>query len=65
MTHEHEHVRELRHQAEEQPEIRKRLWKRQLLQQSTYKTEIHELYTEMLNYEGEVRDAFALSSQHV
>ena len=42
-------IRELRRQAEEQPEIQKRLWKRQLSQQSTYKAEIHELYTEMLN----------------
>ena len=50
MAHEHEHaIRELRRQAEEQPEIQKRLWKRQLSQQSTYKAEIHELYTEMLN----------------
>ena len=50
MTHEHEYaIRELRRQAEEQPEIQKRLWKRQLSQQSTYKAEIHELYTEMLN----------------
>ena len=50
MIHEHEHaIQELRRQAEEQPEIQKRLWKRQLSQQSTYKAEIHELYTEMLN----------------
>ena len=50
MTHEHEDaIRELRRQAEEQPENQKRLWKRQLSQQSTYKAEIHELYTEMLN----------------
>ena len=50
MTHEHEYaIQELRRQAEEQPEIQKRLWKQQLSQQSTYKAEIHELYTEMLN----------------
>ena len=34
---------------EEQPELHKVLWRRQLSQQSTYKAEIHELYTEMLN----------------
>ena len=50
MTHEREHaIQELRRQAEEQPEIQQRLWKRQLSQQSTYKADIHELYTEMLN----------------
>ena len=44
MAHEHEYaIQELRRQAEEQPEIQKRLWKRQLSQQSTYKAEIHEL----------------------
>ena len=42
-------IQELRRQAEEQPAIQKTLWKRQLSQQSTYKAEIHELYTEMLN----------------
>ena len=40
---------ELRRQADEQPNIRKPLWKRQLSQQSTYRAEIHELHTEMLN----------------
>ena len=50
MTQEHEYaIQELRRQAEEQPAIQKLLWKRQLSQQSTYKAEIHELYTEMLN----------------
>ena len=50
MTREHEYaIQELRHQAEEQPAIQKTLWKRQLSQQSTYKAEIHELHTEMLN----------------
>ena len=29
--------------------IQKLLWKRQLSQQSTYRAEIHELHTEMLN----------------
>ena len=50
MTQEHEYaIQELRRQAEEQPAIQKTLWKRQLSQQSTYKAEIHELYTEMRN----------------
>ena len=42
-------VQELRRQADEQPDFRKLLWKRQLSQQSTYRAEIHELHTEMLN----------------
>ena len=50
MTQEHElAIQEFRRQAEEQPELHKSLWRRQLSQQSTYKAEIHELYTEMLN----------------
>ena len=50
MTQEHElAVQEFRRQAEEQPELHKVLRRRQLSQQSTYKAEIHELYTEMLN----------------
>ena len=50
MTHEHElAIQEFRRQAEEQPELHKLLWRRQLSQQSTYKAEIHELYAEMLN----------------
>ena len=50
VTQEHElAIQELRRQVEEQPAIQKTLWKRQLSQQSTYKAEIHELYTEMLN----------------
>ena len=36
-------------QAEEQPELRKLFWRRQRSQQSTYKAEIHELCSEMLN----------------
>ena len=49
-TQEHDRaIQELRHQAEEQPALHKTLWRRQLSQQSTYKAEIHELYTEMLN----------------
>ena len=42
-------IQELRRQAAEQPDIQKLLWKRQLSQQSTYRAEIHELQTEMLN----------------
>ena len=42
-------IQELSRQAEEQPATHKSLWRRQLSQQSTYKAEIHELYTEMLN----------------
>ena len=50
MTQEHElAIQELRRQAEEQPAIQKTLWKRQLSRQSTYRAEIHELYTEILN----------------
>ena len=50
MTQEHEFaIQELRRQAEEQPALHKSLWRRQLSQQSTYKAEIRELYTEMLN----------------
>ena len=50
MTREHEYaIQELRRQTEEQPAVQKLLWKHQLSQQSTYKAEIHELYTEMLN----------------
>ena len=46
MTQKHElAIQELRRQAA----IQKTLWKRQLSQQSTYKAEIHELHTEMLN----------------
>ena len=50
MTQEHEFaIQELRRQAEKQPALHKSLWRRQLSQQSTYKAEIHKLYTEMLN----------------
>ena len=50
VTHEQElAIQECRRQAEEQPELHKLLWRRQLSQQSTYKAEIHELYPEMLN----------------
>ena len=50
MTHEHELLtREIRRRAEEQPELHKLMWRRQLSQQFAYKAEIHELYTEMRN----------------
>ena len=50
MTQEHETaIQELRRQAKEKPAVHKSLWRRQLSQQSAYKAEIHELYTEMLN----------------
>ena len=42
-------IQELRRRGAEQPDIQKTLWKCQLFQQSTYKAEIHELQTEMLN----------------
>ena len=49
-TQEHElAIQELRRQAAEQPAIHKSLWRRELSQQSTYKAEIHDLYTEMLD----------------
>ena len=42
-------VHELRRQADEQPDMQKLLWKRQLSQQADYRAEIHELHTELLN----------------
>ena len=45
-------IQKLRRQADEQPDIQKLLWKRQLSQQSTYRAEIHELHTKMLNMKG-------------
>ena len=42
-------IHELRRQADEQPEAQKLLWKQQLFQQASYKAEIHELHTELLN----------------
>ena len=42
-------IQEFKRQAKEQPELLKLQWRRQLSQQSSYKAEIHELYTEMLN----------------
>ena len=42
-------IQAFRRQAEEQPEILKSQWTMQLSQQASYKADIHELYTEMLN----------------
>ena len=42
-------IHELRRQADEQPDARRFLWKQQLFQQASYKAEIHELHTELLN----------------
>ena len=42
-------LHELRRQADEQPEVQKLQWKKQLFQQASYKAEIHELHTELLN----------------
>ena len=42
-------IHELRRQADEQPDVRKLLWKQQLFQQASYRAEIHELHTELLN----------------
>ena len=42
-------IQELRRQADEQPDLEKLLWKRQLSQQADYRAEIHELHTELLN----------------
>ena len=42
-------IQEFKRQAEEQPELLKLQWRRQLSQQSSCQAEIHELYTEMLN----------------
>ena len=42
-------IHELRRQADEQPDVRKLLWKQQLCQQASYRAEIHELHTELLN----------------
>ena len=42
-------IQELRHQADEQPDLQRLLWKRQLSQQADCRAEIHELHTELLN----------------
>ena len=56
-------IQELRRQAEEQPELLKLQWRRQLSQQASYKAEIHELYTEMLNMREKSEMKSALSAQ--
>ena len=55
-------IQEFRRQAEEQPELLKLQWRRQL-SQSSYKAEIHELYTEMLNIHEKSKMQFHLSAQ--
>ena len=42
-------IQELRRQADEQPDLQRLLWKRQLSQQADYRAEVHELHTELLN----------------
>ena len=56
-------IQEVKRQAEEQPELLKLQWRRQLSQQSTYKAEIHELYTEMLNVREKSEMKSHLSAQ--
>ena len=63
LAQEHEiSIRELRRQAEEQPELLKLQRRRQLSQQASY-TEIYELYTEMLNMREKSETKSALSAQ--
>ena len=63
-TREHElSIQEMRRQAEKQPELLKLQWRRQLSQQASYKAEIHELYTEMLNTREKSEMMSALSAQ--
>ena len=64
MTHEYElAIQEFKRQTKEQPELLKLQWRRQLSQQSTYKAEIHELYTEMLNMKEKSEMKSQLSAQ--
>ena len=56
-------LREVRRKAEEQPQVLKTQWKLQLSQQASYKAEIHELYTEMLNMCEESELQAALSAK--
>ena len=55
-------VQALRQYADEQPDKEKILWKRHLSQQADYRAEIHELHTELHEYEREIRDEGAPSS---
>ena len=57
-------IHELCRQADEQPDIQKLLWKKQLSQQAAYRAEIHELHR-VAQYEREVRDEVALGCEHV
>ena len=56
-------IQEFKRQAEEQPELLKLQWRRQVSQQSSYKAEIHELYTEMLNMREKSEMKSHLSAQ--
>ena len=56
-------IQEFRRQAEEQPKLLKLQWRRQLSQKSSYKAEIHELYTEMLNMREKSEMKSRLSAQ--
>ena len=56
-------IQNLKSQAEEQPELLKLQWRRQLSQQSSCKAEIHELYTEMLNMRKKSEMKSHLSTQ--
>ena len=59
-------IHELRPQADEQPDMQKLLWKRQLSQQADYRAEIHELHTELLNsLQAEARDGFYLKNSRL
>ena len=55
-------IQEFRRRAEEQPELLKLQWRCQLSQQASYKAEIHELYTEMLNMREKSEMKSALSA---
>ena len=60
---EHERaIQARRRQAEEQPGILKSQWRMQLSQQASYKAEIHEFYTEMLNMRENSEMKAALSA---
>ena len=56
-------LRELRKQAESQPELLKTQWKHQMFQQTSYRAEIHEFYTEMLNMREKPEMQAALSAE--
>ena len=56
-------LRELRKQAEAQPDMLKSQWKHQMSQQASYKAEIRELYAEMLNMRDKSEMQAALSAK--